>query len=153
MLCRHAIACFKCPSRVIPGIGFTFVGKDALFADVRQEFHLGFVVRINPWRLRLCRVMFLIRHGATQYVLHLKQGGVLVPLSQQHFVAMLHGAKHFLAAAALFVPVVEKQGVFVLKHIQPVGCAVNQLAKGFRVWRFQTVISAPPFVVFSELYL
>lgn len=137
---------------MMPGIGFTFVGKDALFADVRQEFHLGFVVRINPWRLLLCRVMFLIRHGATQYVLRLKQGGVFVPLSQQHFVAMLDGAKHFLAAAALFVPVVEKQGVFVLKHIQSVGCAVNQLAKFFGAWRFHAVIAAPPFVVLAELF-
>jgi hypothetical protein len=102
---------------MMSGIGFTFVGKDALFADVRKIFRLGFVVRINSWRLLLCRVMLLIRHGCAQDILCLKQGGVFVTLNQQHFVAMLDGAKQFLAAAALFVPVVEKQGVFVLKHI------------------------------------
>lgn len=90
----------------------------------------------------------LIHHGPAQDILSLKQGGSFIWLSQQHLVALLDGAEQLLAAAALFMPVVEKQGVFVLKHIQPVGCAVNQLAKRLGAWRFHAGIAAPPFAEF-----
>lgn len=66
----------------------------------------------------------MIRHGAAQDILSLKQGGSFIRLSQQHLVALLDGAEQLLAAAALFMPVVEKQGVLAFKHIQSVGGTV-----------------------------